>query len=218
MVSSGREYSQRNHSPCPLMYSYYNVEYLGAGHGLCAILQTLMSVPEYLDINPSDAKDVKASVDYLLSLQDEAGNFPTATDEIGQKQNELVHWCHGAGGIVYLMAKAYLTWREEKYLKCCEKSADLIWQKGLLKKGPGICHGVAGNGYVFLLMYRLTENIKYLHRAITFAHFMESEEFKRNARTPDYPYSLYEGLAGTACFLADLSDPSRAAFPFLDIF
>lgn len=47
---------------------------------------------------------------------------------------------------------------------------------------------------------------------------MESDEFKKNARVPDNPYSLYEGLAGTACFLADLTEPSQAAFPFTDVF
>lgn len=67
------------------MYAYYDVEYLGAGHGLCSILQALMTVPEYLDANPADAKDVKASVDYLLSLQDSEGNYPAATDEVSNR-------------------------------------------------------------------------------------------------------------------------------------
>ena len=39
MLESGRLYSQRKRSPSPLMYSYYDTEYLGAAHGLCAILQ-----------------------------------------------------------------------------------------------------------------------------------------------------------------------------------
>lgn len=82
----------------------------------------------------------------------------------------------------------------------------------------GICHGVAGNGYVFLLLYRLTGDKKHLHRALQFAEFIFSPEFKRGARTPDSPYSLYEGLAGTVCYLGDLLQPEKAAFPFMDIF
>lgn len=217
-IESGRKYSQQYESPSPLMYSYYNVEYLGAGHGLCSILQYVMSVPGYLRNNPNDEKDVKASVDYLLSLQDTEGNFPTAMDELGQKRNELVHWCHGAGGVVYLLAKAYLMWNEPKYLEAIKKSADLIWEKGLLKKGPGLCHGIAGNGYVFLLLYRLTNDNKYLYRTLVFFQFLCSDEFKHNARTPDNPYSLYEGLAGTACFVADLLNPPAASFPFSNVF
>lgn len=40
-------------------------------------------------------------------------------------------------GVVYLMAKAYLYWKEDKYLRSCIKCGDLVWIKGLLKKGPG---------------------------------------------------------------------------------
>lgn len=198
------------------MYSYYDVEYLGAAHGLASILQTIISVPGYLDQNSNDAKDIKASVDYLLSLQDQEGNFPCTTHEIGQP-NELIHWCHGAGGIIFLMAKAYVHWNENKYLESCERMGELVWRKGLLRKGPGICHGIAGNGYVFLLMYQLTGDPNYLHRAIQFAEFMEHEEFKRHARVPDSPFSLYEGLAGTVCFLSDLTNPEKGYFPFFTL-
>ncbi|RZC38582.1 lanC-like protein 3 -like [Asbolus verrucosus] len=217
MVESGRKYAHRHRCPCPLMYSYYQVEYLGAAHGLCTILQALLTVPGYLDANPVHAREVKTTIDYLLSLQDSGGNFPCASDEIGAR-SELVHWCHGAGGMIYLMAKAYLVWNEPKYLKSCEKMAELIWAKGLLKKGPGICHGVAGNGYAFLLLYRLTGKPKHLYRGIAFAKFMQTDEFVKGARTPDYPFSLYEGIAGTACFLGDLMCPQQAVFPFSDVF
>ena len=122
-------------------------------------------------------------------------------------------------GIVYLFAKAHLTWPDDgRYLAACERCAELTWQCGLLKKGPGICHGVAGSGYVFLLMYRLTGNPLYHHRAMRFAEFLESPEFRNGARTPDTPYSLYEGLAGTVCFVSDLMQPQKAEFPFFNVF
>lgn len=74
----------------------------GAAHGLCAILQMLLSFPVYLHSDPTAEQDVKASVDYLLSLQTRSGNFPCATDELGSRArseaDELVHWCHGAPG------------------------------------------------------------------------------------------------------------------------
>lgn len=41
--------------------------------------------------------------------------------------------------------------------QAAEKALDLIWKRGVLRKGPGICHGVAGGGYAFLLYYRLTQ-------------------------------------------------------------
>ena len=41
-------------------------------------------------------------------------------------------------GVVYLFAKAYKYWKDEKYLSACLKCGEITWQKGLLKKGPGI--------------------------------------------------------------------------------
>jgi len=166
-------------------------------------------------------------VDYLLTLQTTTGNFPCVMDEISrsgrslttkESDDELVHWCHGAPGVIYLMAAAFLRWKDKRYLNSCKRAADLVWQKGLLRKGPGICHGVAGNGYVFLLLYRLTGEEHYLYRAAKFADFMDSSQFQSSARIPDSPYSLYEGIAGTICFLADFIEPDKAHFPFQDVF
>lgn len=55
--------------------------------------------------------------------------------------------------------------KEEKYLKEAIECAEVIWQRGLLRKGYGICHGTAGNGYAFLSVYKLTKEKKYLYRA-----------------------------------------------------
>ena len=81
----------------------------------------------------------------------------------------------------------------------------------------GICHGIAGSGYVFLLLYRMTSDEKYVHRALKFAEFMETRQFKEGARAPDSPFSLYEGLGGTLCFLTDMLQPLKAEFPFFDV-
>ncbi|XP_013187674.2 lanC-like protein 3 [Amyelois transitella] len=218
IVHSGKEYASKHRSPCPLMYHYYNTEYLGAAHGISFILQMLMTVPGYLEHNTQAAKDIRTTVEFIASLQTEDGNWPCCMDEIDQNDHKLVHWCHGAPGTIYLMAKAYLVFKDEKYLNACIKAGKVVWQKGLLRKGPGICHGVAGNGYVFLLLYRLTGDHKYLHQATLFADFMLTDDFLRDARLPDNPESLYEGTAGTVCFLSDLIVPEKAEFPFQDVF
>lgn len=153
------------------------------------------------------------------ALQNDDGNFPCSMEDLNyQNQQSLIHWCHGAPGAIYLLIKSYQIFREEKYLNSCRKAVDLIWHCGLLKKGPGICHGVAGNGYAFLVMYRLTGEAKYLYRAARFAEFLKSSEFLQLSRTPDRPFSLYEGVAGTVCFLLDLLEPQASCFPFMDVF
>lgn len=77
IVASGKNYAKQHDSRSPLMYAYYKKEYLGAAHGLCSILQMLMSVPGYLDAYPEEANDIRGAVDYMLSLQQSNGNFPT---------------------------------------------------------------------------------------------------------------------------------------------
>ena len=77
---------------------------------------------------------------------------------------------------------------------------------------------MAGTGYVFLLLYRLTRDPAHLRRSHCCAHFLFTEEFSRGARQPDCPLSLYEGWAGTVCFLVDILEPDKAAFPFSDVF
>lgn len=71
---------------------------------------------------------------------------------------------------------------------------------------------------MFLLLYRLTGDPKHLHRARAFAYFVFTPTFSEEARRPDTPYSLYEGRAGTVCYLVDTMTPDQAAFPFFDVF
>ncbi|VUZ42986.1 unnamed protein product [Hymenolepis diminuta] len=226
MIESGQNYAKIRKSACPLMYAYYDTEYLGAGHGLAGILFALMLFPRYLRERSQSTQLVRAAIDYLICVTPpDTDNLPTATDELAPRHrpvgHDLVHWCHGAAGAVYVYARAYQLWKDQKYLDEVFKCADVAWHRGLLKKGPGICHGVAGSGYVQLVAYRATgcTEKRFEDRARACAAFLHEEAFKRGARRPDNPYSLFEGLAGTACFLADLAGSvDQAAFPFMDPF
>jgi hypothetical protein len=59
-----------------------------------------------------------------------------------QKYKCVMVYVYIWAGVVYLMAKAYLYWKEDKYLRSCLKCGDLVWTKGLLKKGPGKVYSV----------------------------------------------------------------------------
>lgn len=221
MIEAGIQYSHSRKLKIPMMWECYGEKYLGAAHGISAILHMILESPLFSGYFPQlnqKQQLVKETIDMLLQMQTADGNFPTVLEDAGKGDHKLVHWCHGAPGAVYLFAKAYIVFKEQKYLTSCLLVGDLIWRKGLLRKGPGICHGVAGNGYVFLLLYRLTSDPKHLYRAAKFADFLTNDEFLREARSPDRPLSLYEGIAGTICFLTDLLQPHKASFPFMDVF
>lgn len=86
-----------------LLYFYNIYKYfVGAAHGLCTILQILISFPRFIEKEQQTKKDIKKCIDLLISLQTDNGNFPTKILEPGSKQrseeDELIHWCHGAPG------------------------------------------------------------------------------------------------------------------------
>uniref|UniRef100_A0AC35F0E2 Uncharacterized protein n=1 Tax=Panagrolaimus sp. PS1159 TaxID=55785 RepID=A0AC35F0E2_9BILA len=217
LIKSGREYARTNKSKSPLMYEWHESEYLGAAHGLSGILQTLLSFWSYLD--DTDKSFVKETLDWFLNLQTSSGNFPSSSKHIGEErgENELIHWCHGAGGCIYLFIVAYMVLGEKKYLNVAHACSELIWKKGILHKGPGLCHGLSGNGYAFLMMYRLTNDETYLIKAKLFALIMMHPDFQQQSRVPDRPWSLFEGWAGALTFLTDLLNPNTANFPLIPI-
>ncbi|KAK6025483.1 lanthionine synthetase C-like protein [Ostertagia ostertagi] len=82
MIRSGKRYSSRHKSPCPLMYDYHGTEYLGAAHGLAGILQTALGFHDLL--SESDERAVRESADWLMSTQDDEGNFASSVKWIGR--------------------------------------------------------------------------------------------------------------------------------------
>ncbi|XP_048454797.1 glutathione S-transferase LANCL1 [Rhincodon typus] len=213
VISSGEKLSSRKRiSKSPLMYEWYQEYYVGAAHGLAGIYYFLMQ-PELGVDQDTLVKLVKPSVDYVCQLKFSSGNYPPC---IGESRDNLVHWCHGSPGVIYMLIQAYKIFKEERYLQDASDCAEVIWHRGLLKKGYGLCHGPAGNAYGFLAMYNLTGDKKYLYRACKFAEWC-FDYGKHGCRTPDSPFSLFEGMAGTIYFLADLLQPTKAKFPAFEV-
>ncbi|XP_064419553.1 glutathione S-transferase LANCL1 isoform X3 [Latimeria chalumnae] len=128
-------------------------------------------------------------------------------------QEYYVGAAHGLSGIYYFLMQVF---GEDGYLQDALQCGEVIWQRGLLKKGYGLCHGAAGNAYGFLALYKLTQDLKYLYRACKFAEWC-LDYGKHGCRTPDTPFSLFEGMAGTIYFLADLLQPMNAKFPTFEM-
>ncbi|CAM9254308.1 unnamed protein product [Lampetra planeri] len=102
MVTSGEEYARSTHSASPLMYAYYGTEYLGAAHGLCAVLLALLCHVEVLD--GRQAALVWGAVDFLLQLQGPEGAAPGADNWAPRHGGGAGrgwtprNWCTGATG------------------------------------------------------------------------------------------------------------------------
>uniref|UniRef100_A0A8C0C5C9 LanC-like protein 2 n=1 Tax=Balaenoptera musculus TaxID=9771 RepID=A0A8C0C5C9_BALMU len=173
---------------CPLLYQWHRKQYVGAAHGMAGIYYMLMQPAAKVD-QETLTEMVKPSIDYMRHKRFRSGNYPSS---LSNETDRPVHWCHGVPGVIHMLMQAYKVFKEEKYLKDTMERSDVIWQQGLLRKGYGICHGTAGNGYSFLSLYHLTRDKKYLYRACKFAEWC-LEYGTHGCRIPDRPYSLFEG-------------------------
>ncbi|KAH8916026.1 hypothetical protein BT69DRAFT_1288129 [Atractiella rhizophila] len=189
--------------------------YLGYVHGIAGILSSIISAPFATWKKHESA--ILQLIEWSLKFQAEDGNFLTFVNEGPPVR---LHFCHGGLGFVILFcqllslhAEGTLSLRhelKEKLLASVRKAADCLWQKGLLKKGINICHGVAGSAYGFLHLSNLPSNIlsneerhDYLWKATRFALFAVDRE-REGFEKMDFETSLFCGTPGTALMWSDL--------------
>jgi hypothetical protein len=130
-------------------------------------------------------------------------NWPPAPDSLPRELR--VQWCHGAPGIVCALAGAPAHRELDAILLA---AGELTWQAGPLRKGPGLCHGTAGNGFAFLKLFRRTRDPRWLERARRFA--MHAIGQRRGER------GLYEGDVGVALYLRACIEVDDR-WPLLDV-
>jgi hypothetical protein len=150
-----------------LMWEWHEKRYLGAAHGLCGILLVLL---HFRDVVAAlgDLQLVKDTIDQLLRTRFPSGNLPSS---VGSDTDRLVHWCHGAPGLVPLLLEAHAAFGEPAYLAAAADAARVVRERGLLRKGFGLCHGTSGNGLALLALHRATPSDDHLHNALRFGLF-----------------------------------------------
>lgn len=95
-----------------------------------------------------------------------------------------------------------------------------MYERGLLRKGVGLCHGVSGSVYALLAVSDVLDTrnntnrdespescTTWFMRAAHLAQLATAYEkltSKGEMRVPDRPYSLYEGAAGMCCAWAEV--------------
>jgi hypothetical protein len=168
-------------------------QYLGPAHGLVGNVHTLRG---FLDDD-----ELRRRVEPVLrahAVHDgDAVNWPPV---VGTDPSR-VQWCHGAPGVVATIGDLL---PEDLLLG----GAETTWRTGPLEKGPGLCHGTAGNGYALLRTYELTGDEKWLERARSFAMDALGQLQQR--------YSLYTGDIGAALYAQACIDVD-ARFPIMDV-
>jgi len=136
---------------------------------------------------------------------DGLANWPPSTGERNPDKIR-VQWCHGAPGVI--ASTATLAPASDELTAVLVAGGELTWQAGPLRKGPGLCHGTAGNGYAFLKLWQRTGDDRWLQRARAFAmHAIGQLEGRR--------FSLWTGDMGVALYLRSCLD-GDARVPTID--
>ena len=222
--------------------------YLGAAHGLIGTLYMLLSTikfyPQLLkqeisisNNNTTTIFDILLkSIKYVQSLQIKStGNFPS--DMEGEDSGDKVHFCHGCIGAIYLFLLAEEFFPNNEFKETAFLCNNCLWERGLLYKGNGVCHGMSGIIYGLIKLYKYSNNEMYLKESIgifygTFDHEIQKyvKEFVDPQRKckgiPDTPYSLMEGEGGCLVMYYDLisillkknNSDFIGAFPGYEIF
>ncbi len=147
------------------------------------------------------------------------------------RSSPLVQICHGIPGLLLLLAAAkgtpgVLKYQTAEWDEAIRLGSERVWEEDLLSKGGGLCHGIAGNAWPWLLLHEMViagENGKvkpleagqtsatqhktlsadyFLSRALAFLlAARDTQPFAASSlyRMPDNPFGLFEGLAGTIC-------------------
>lgn len=190
------------------------VAYLGPAHGFAGNVFVLAR-GEQLE-RQRRAELERRTLDVLATHASLADGLAQWPPRLGARPDELrTQWCHGAPGVVAMLG--HLAPRHDELTTLLVAGGELTWRAGPLRKGAGLCHGTAGNGYAFLRLFERTGDELWLVRARAFAmHAIEQVEEART-RYGRGRYTLWTGDPGTALYLESCLDAS-ASFPTLDHF
>jgi hypothetical protein len=173
--------------------------YLGPAHGYAGNMRALANrgdVPALADLSP-----------YVLREDGLANWLPR---EESRPDEIRVQWCHGAPGMVATLGDLL-------DLELAVAGGELTWRAGPLAKGPGLCHGTAGNAYAFLVLHGRTGDELWLDRARAFALHAIGQVERERAAVGRGRYSLFTGDIGVALFLRHLID-GEERFPTMGPF
>jgi hypothetical protein len=178
------------------------VRYLGPAHGFAGNVVALAGDGGLLDAGRREELERRVvAVAHAYAERDGGlAQWPPAADPGRPGQAIRTQWCHGAPGMVASLAGVAPA--DTAFTELLIAGGELTWRAGPLAKGPGLCHGTAGNGYALLKLFARTGDEAWLARARAFAmHAAEQVQHERAAHGQGR-YSLWTGDVGTALYLA----------------
>jgi lantibiotic modifying enzyme len=197
----------------------FTATHIGAGHGFAGNIASVLTGRNLLPPEQFQRwREVAiATTTATAIVGDGVVNWPQSIDQHRPGRTAwLVQWCHGAPGMVISLGEL------------CDGSApefdalllgggELTWRAGPLRKGAGLCHGTAGNGYALLRLFTQTGDALWLNRARRFAMHALAQVETAYREAGDLRHSLWTGDIGVALYLraCQTTDPRFPSFQYL---
>jgi lantibiotic modifying enzyme len=170
--------------------------YLGPAHGFAGNVFAMLRGGSLLQERERTAI-VERAVETLratASIDGACANWPPFPGS----EKLLVQWCHGAPGMTTALGRCPVQPELDRLLAM---AGELTWRAGPLRKGPGLCHGTAGNGAAFLTLFARNGDSLWLDRARRFAMHAIRQTIDARVRYGRNRFSLWTGDVGVAVYL-----------------
>lgn len=194
----------------------HEAPFLGAVHGFAGNAFAILRGSHLLRASEQSCwrERLAQSLRRTAMQEDGHANWPQSIGRHRPGRAEmLMQHCHGAPGIVTCLASFPDSILDDLLIA----AGELTWRAGPLQKGPGLCHGTAGNGYAFLKLHRRTGAPHWLERARCFAMHAIAQHERDKTLYGQARYPLWTGDPGVAIYLANcIAGTDR--FPTMDRF
>lgn len=195
---------------CPTMDVEKDIRYTGMAHGwagiLFAILRWCLSVkndvPDFVYERVNQLKS--------LSLVDSKCAKIFRTNSC-KKNDFFAGWCNGDAGIALLFAKLFEITQDESYLEDASKYIRGV-DKNATYLASDICCGLAGQGFVELILYRLTGDHRWKKDAAESQLIASKGIIHRSVKRN----SLFKGKVGVDLLNFYLKYPQKVRFPIFE--
>ena len=154
---------------------------LGLGHGFAGNAHALLRATGLLgDERRAELAEIAVGLLDATAVWDAgAANWPPDLDR--DEPLRRMQICHGAPGIVAGLSLVPAGERP-RLDELLVAAGEATWRAGPISRGPGLCHGTAGNGYALLKLWERTGDERWLERARAFAmHALGQCERERSA-------------------------------------
>jgi hypothetical protein len=180
--------------------------FIGAGHGFASNVHALRG---FVDDDVLRSR-VQTLLTRTVRREGDLVNWPPSDLPWSEQEATVrVQWCHGAPGIITTLAD--LMPRD-----LAIAGGEMTWRAGPLRKGHGLCHGTAGNGFALLKLHELTDDSRWLERARRFAMHAVGQVARDRDRYGRGRYTLWTGDIGAALYIKACLD-ADPSFPIMDV-